>query len=223
MPGFEKKDIVMPLAIDFYGEISCPWCLIALHRLDNVLARDLAGVSVQLRHFPVLLGEGLPKEGIAVDDIFRERHGGRERSATFARPEAEARSAGIALSLARQPRVFDTTAAHTLVRLAAQGRQHALAVAITDAYFLEGIEMGNLEALATIASRHGIERGRALAVMNDPAELRLTAEMSRDARRRGIGSVPLIAFPDGSTLQTSSEAELAEAVTRNLVASSTQS
>lgn len=207
----------MAMTIDFFGEISCPWCLIALHRLDNVLERDFAGLEVNVRHHPFLLTQGLPKDGIAVDDIFRARHDGADRRESFEPPEREARSAGIDLSLSRQPRVFDTTAAQTLVRLAhARGTQHALAVALTDAYFLRGVTIGDFNAVASLASEHGFDHAEALALMRNPAEQRLTIEQSDAARNLGLRSVPVIAFPNGLALQTSPESAIAEAISKNI-------
>ena len=153
------------LQIDLYTEITCPWCIIGHHRLDKVLAERFPELEADIRQHPVLLLPNAPAEGLYIPDLLLSRYGVTDPKASFARPEAEARASGLDLDLSRQPWTYRTQAAHGLI-LAAQtrGTQHQLAVAITDAHFLEAKNISDPDVLADIAVNHGFEREAAQAV-----------------------------------------------------------
>lgn len=113
----------------------------------------------------------------------------------FARPEAEARASGLPLDLGRQPWTYPTQAAHALIRAARErGTQHRLAVAITDAYFLDARNIGDAEVLADIAARHGFEFGEARTIASDPAGHRRVEQEAADSAAAGVRSVPHFVF-----------------------------
>src|SRR5690606_11486169 len=98
--------------------------------------------------------------------------------------EGEARKAGIALDLSKQPRMFPTRKAHTITRLAKPlGIQHELANAIAEAYFLDHRQINDDNVLADLAAAHGFDRGDALDAMNDENELAITEQLANDAAR----------------------------------------
>ncbi|MCE4557985.1 hypothetical protein [Pelomonas cellulosilytica] len=79
--------------------------------------------------------------------------------ASFARPEAEARASGFGLDLSRQLWTYPTQPAHALLlAAAARGTQHQLAIAITDAYFLDARNIADVDVLADVAVNHGFDR-----------------------------------------------------------------
>ncbi|MBB3345359.1 DsbA family protein [Luteimonas sp. RC10] len=183
------------LKIDLYTEISCPWCIIGHHRLDKVLAERFAGLDVDIRQHPVLLLPDAPAQGLYIPDLLRSRYGITDPKASFARPEAEARASGLALDLSRQLWTYRTQPAHGLI-LAARGRgtQHPLAVAITEAYFLEAKAISDADVLAEIAMAYRFEREEARAIALDPAQHRRVEQAARQAAEAGVRSVPHFVF-----------------------------
>ncbi|QXT34948.1 DsbA family protein [Sphingomonas sanguinis] len=189
-----RKGSIM-LNIDLYTEITCPWCIIGHHRLDKVLAERFPDLAVAIRQHPVLLLPDAPAEGLYIADLLRSRYGVTDPAAAFARPQAEARASGFDLDLGRQPRTYRTQAAHGLI-LATAGRdtQHALAVAITDAYFLEGQNISDAEVLADIAARHEFAREEARAIALDPEQHRRVEQEAARSAAAGVRSVPHFVF-----------------------------
>jgi predicted DsbA family dithiol-disulfide isomerase len=113
----------------------------------------------------------------------------------FARIEAAAQASGIPLDFSRVRRTPDTVPAHTLLRHARdRGTQADLADSLFAAYFLEGVDIGNPEALAERAVTHGFAREEAVALVTDPIELKATREEAQAAARLGISGVPLFVF-----------------------------
>src|SRR5690554_1873851 len=140
------------LKVDLFTDIVCPWCLVGAARLDQALAELPADVVVEVVNHPFYLDPDTPADGVVVADMLREKYG-REPQEMWARVENKARLSGIDLDLSKQPRVYPTAKPHTLVRLAAsKGTQHALANAITEAYFLDHRQINDDAVLAGIAT-----------------------------------------------------------------------
>lgn len=179
------------LKIDLFTEITCPWCIIGHHRLDKVLAERFPGLEVDIRQRPVLLLPNAPKEGLYIPDLLRSRYGVTDPKASFARPEAEARASGLDLDLSRQPWTYRTQAAHGLILAArAKGTQHQLAVAVTDAHFLEAKNISDADVLADIAVAYGFERDEARAIALDPKQHSHVEQEAARSAAAGIRSVP---------------------------------
>mgnify|MGYP003575713998 CR=1 FL=1 len=180
------------MKIDLYADISCPWCLLGHHRLDRVLAKRFPDLKTDVEHQVALLSPDCPPEGIDIGDIMRAR--GLDPAAIRARPEAEARSMGLALELQHQPRLYPTLRGHTLIRLARQrGTQHALARALAEANFA-GRNINDIETLADIAAAHGFMREEATRLVQDDAELGITRQAAEATAAKGIRSVPHFIF-----------------------------
>ncbi|AYM14797.1 MULTISPECIES: DsbA family oxidoreductase [Agrobacterium] len=203
------------LRIDLFTEISCPWCIIGLHRLDKVLMERFPQVEADLHHHPVILLD-CPPEGFRIVDLMKSRYGITDPAKAWARPHAEARTSGLDLDLARQPFAYPTVGAHTLIRLAGpRGTQHSLAVAITWAYFQDAANIGDADVLADIASNHGFARDEAYRLITDPLELARTREEVASATAQGVTSVPHFVFGAKFVLNGGrSEDELAAAIER---------
>lgn len=178
------------LKIDVWTDVVCPWCLVGSERLDQAIARLPGDVLVDVENHPFYLDPNTPPEGYDVAEMLRSKYG-RDPREMQARVESEAKTAGIALDLSRQPRSFPTKKAHTLTRLSrAKGTQHALANAIAAAYFLEHRLINEDDILADIAVSHGVQRDEALAAIRDPRELAETEALAQAAARGGIHGVP---------------------------------
>jgi predicted DsbA family dithiol-disulfide isomerase len=182
------------LKVDLFTDVVCPWCLIGSVRLDRVLARLPHGIDVTVENHPFYLDPDTPPEGVVVADMLRAKYG-RDPREMWARVEGEAAKSGVTLDLSQQPRMFPTAKAHTLTRLAKPfGTQHALANAIAEAYFLDYRQINDDNVLAELGEGHGFDRGEAMDAINDPAQLRITADLAAQAARQGIRGVPFFVF-----------------------------
>ncbi|NTF91612.1 DsbA family protein [Agrobacterium rhizogenes] len=202
------------LQIDLYTEITCPWCIIGHYRLDKVLAERFPKLEVDIRQHPVLLLPNAPAEGLYIPDLLLKRYGVTNPKASFARPEAEARASGLDLDLSRQPWTYRTQAAHGLILAAqARGTQHRLAVAITNAHFLEARNISDPDVLADIAMTHGLEREEARAIALDPKQHRRVEQEAAQSIAAGVISVPHFVFGEQTSINGGrSEDEIASAI-----------
>lgn len=183
------------LQIDIYTEITCPWCFIGLHRLDKVLSERFPSLEVSIFHHPVVLLPDVPTTGLYIPDLLRKRYGVTDPKAAFTRPESEARASGLNLDLSHQPYAYPTQAAHALIEGAEErGTQHELAVAISDAYFLEAKDIGDADVLAAIAAGYGFSHDEARSMASDPARHRRVEDAAARSVAAGVKSVPHFVF-----------------------------
>lgn len=78
--------------------------------------------------------------------------------------------------------------------MAARGTQHRLAVAITDAHFLQAKNISDPDVLADIAVNDGFEREEARAIALDPEQHRRVEREAAQAAAVGVRSVPHFVF-----------------------------
>lgn len=197
------------LKIDVYTDIICPWCLIGGRRLDNVLATELGDVDIDIEHHPVLLMPDCPDGGMDKMVFVKARYGDIDTADMRARPEAEARMAGLELDLRKQAMFYPTVDAHTLIRHARpRGTQHGVARAVFAAYFIDAQDISDPDVLADIAVQHGFKRDDALQLVTSPVERDATRQAAVAAASRGVRSVPTFVI-NGQAAQPQDEAALA--------------
>jgi predicted DsbA family dithiol-disulfide isomerase len=184
----------MPLTIDLWTDIVCPWCFIGVERLGNVLAGTSA--DVQVRHHPFQLDPSTPAEGRNIREWLEKRYG-RDPAPMWKTVEAAAAESGLALDLSRQPMAYPTLAAHTVIAHAPTPRDsHALARALFRAYFIDAKNIADPSVLAAIAEPHGIPADLATTLATSPEDLDATRTQVAQARRLGIQGVPYFLFDE---------------------------
>ncbi|MEQ1109160.1 DsbA family oxidoreductase [Acinetobacter seifertii] len=207
------------LQIDLYTEISCPWCLVGQYRLDKVLRERFPTLGTDIRHHPVLLLSHVHATGLYIPDLLKTRYGVTDPKSAFARAEAEALKSGLALDLSRQLYTYPTQAAHALIMAASEkGTQHKLAVAITEAYFLDAKNIADVNVLADIAISYGFESDEAISIATDPTWLVRVEHEAKNSMLQGVRSVPHFVFAEQFEINGGrSEDEIAFAIESALV------
>ena len=204
------------LRLDVVSDTICPWCWIGKRRLETALDRIGDELILDVHWRPFELNPEMPREGISRRDYRIAKFGSWERSLAL---DAEVRSAGAGDGLdfrhALQERTPNTLASHALVALAADAeRQGEVIEALFGAYFTEGRDVGDVDALVEIGAAHGLDAAVARAAVTDEAlRERLHAEAQGYARG-GVGGVPSVLM-NGFLLFSGAQApETIEAVLR---------
>lgn len=189
------------LTIEVHSDITCPWCFIGTRRLADALATLDGGAAVTVRHRPFLLKPDAPAEGIDLAAYLRQKYR-RDPRELFQMVETAAAGSSLDLDLSRQPRIYPTVAAHTLLRHAERfGTAAALLDALFETYFLEGRNIADFDVLLDVAAAHGFDRAEARWLAADPDELARTRDEAGRALELGIRGVPHFVF--GGTLSLS--------------------
>ncbi len=177
--------------IDFFADLSCPWCYVGWASLKRAaLARPNVSCRVQWRNF--LLHPETPPDGIDRQAFFRDAYAPEQLAAIHKTLEAAAALAEAPLNLAAPTRLPNTINGHRLVRwAAAQGAAEAAIDALFAAYWVDGRDIGEDEVLVEIADAVGLDGDAVRALLLGDADRDEIAAMHNAATRIGVKGVPV--------------------------------
>lgn len=199
------------MKVEVYSDIACPWCRLGTHQFHRAVAAAGAEPDVELVHRPYQLLPDAPEEPRPLMDTVVELFGPEQAEAMLAEMTRLGASEGIEYRFDRAMAV-NTLTAHRLLWLAMYKHgaevQSALATALFDAYFRDGVNVADHTQLTELAERAGLDGGRVrdfLASEEGGAEVR--AQVAA-ARREGVTTVPRFVFENGALIVgvTSTEA-----------------
>ncbi|HEY6078033.1 MAG TPA: DsbA family oxidoreductase [Polyangiaceae bacterium] len=215
--------MVPNLTIDLFSDVVCPWCYIGATRLEQALAGMTDELQAEVCYHPFFLVPGVPKQGLSVPDMLRQKYGADPKQ-LWVRAESAARHSGLALDLSLQSMMYPTAAAHTLLRHAhPKGTQPALARALFEAYFQQAQNIGDESVLAGIAEQHGFDQSEALELCTASAELELTQQEALGAAQGGIRGVPFFVFAGQLAVSGAQSVAVLQAAMRQALAPGTPS
>jgi predicted DsbA family dithiol-disulfide isomerase len=183
----------MPLTVEIWSDVVCPWCYIGKRRFEAALEafEHADELTIMWRSFE--LDQEAPKvpEGTATERL-AAKYGTTLERATELHAEMTERAAAEGLDfrfdLARGGNTFD---AHRLIHLAATyGHQAAAKERLMRAYFTEGEAIADPETLVRVLADVGIDPVEARDVL---ATDRFAEDVREDellASRLGIQGVP---------------------------------
>lgn len=179
------------MQVDVHFDLICPWCWIGKTHLDvarRLLALHQPDVQLEIRWHSVQLIPQVPPQGWPYQAFYEHRLGGREAvRARRAQVQAAAALAGLTIHHERITMFPNTWRAHRLLAFAAEQHpeQHeALLDMLFTAFFVQGLDIGDPQVLASLAKAHGMNSAAVEAFETTP-------EWSM---RNGDDCVPLFVF-----------------------------
>jgi predicted DsbA family dithiol-disulfide isomerase len=183
----------MPLSVEVFSDVVCPWCYIGKRRFEAALERfaHRDDVEVTWRSFELDPDAPADRQGPPAERL-AEKYGVSldEARAMNARVTETAAQDGLEyhLDLARGGNTFD---AHRAIHLAAaHGLQAEAQERLMRAYFTEGEPIGDPETLVRLLAELGVDADEARAALAGDAyaeEVRADEEL---AVRMGVRGVP---------------------------------
>ena len=147
-----------------------------------------------MRWLPFQLNPDLPPEGIP-RQTYIERKFGPGGARNYSRIATVGKEVGIEFvfdAITVQP---NTLNAHRLMHYGARNdREDEVAESLFRGYFLEGAVITNLETLAALGARAGLERDRLIAYLASDEDREVVLHADLEARQSGIGGVPFFIF-----------------------------
>ena len=186
-----------PLSIDIVSDVVCPWCYIGKRKLEAALAQH-ARDDVRVRWLAFQLNPDIPAGGVDRRSYLERKFGGPERAKQiYARINAAGHQVGLAFDFDRIVRQPNTVDAHRLTAWA-QDLDPVAADALVErlfrAYFVDGIDIGDIDALASVAGDAGFNAAAARAwLASDAGRAAIEAE-ERRSRALGVTGVPFFVF-----------------------------
>jgi predicted DsbA family dithiol-disulfide isomerase len=199
------------LRIDVVSDVVCPWCVIGHGTLERVIADYAGRIAVDLYWQPFELNPQMPAEGQDIGEHLREKYGAttEQSRATRERITERAAAVGFPLRYADGMRIYKTFAAHQLMAWATErGGGSVLMNLLFDAYFTRHENISDIEVLATVARRAGLDadEGRAALVGQRYADIVRSAE--REWTERGVRAVPTFVFDSRGALSGAQDASV---------------
>ena len=175
--------------VEIYADIICPWCYIGKQRLDAAFA---ARPQVTPRYIwrCFLLNPSMPENGMDRQAYLLGKFG-HAASAIYGRIAAAGIDSGISFNFDAIKRTPDSRRAHRFI-LAAAAAGVDLSDILFKAYFLDGVDIGNPNALASLASAAGLDLPAETAT-----DQRLDNQINTDlgiTRQLRIDGVPYMVF-----------------------------
>ncbi len=183
----------VPMQLDVWSDIACPFCFIGKRSLEGALAVFPHGDAVEVRWRSFQLAPDMPAvvEGNVYEQLARKYGTTEEEARTrSASVEQLAAQSGLEMDLA-SVRPANTRDAHRLIQLAiARGLGDAMVERLFRAYFTEGATVSDHETLVALGSDAGLEADEAREVLGGDAFAAETAADQQLAAGIGLQAVP---------------------------------
>ena len=214
-----------PLKIDFVSDVSCPWCVIGLRSLEQALERTATGASADIHFQPFELNPQMGPAGQDIAEHLAQKYGSTREQLARNQEALRARGAalGFTFDMTKRSRVYNTFDAHRLLHWAElEGHQLALKRALFAAYFTEGRDPSDREALVEIATQAGLDPVRAREILESNRYADEVRERQRFYGERGIQAVPSVIINDKYLIQGGQPVEVFEQALRQIAAEPAQ-
>ena len=195
------------IELDVVSDVICPWCYVGKRRLEKAIKLLGDSVSVKVMWRPFQLNPWMPKEGIARQEYRRAKFGSIERSQQLdARLTAVGAGEGIEFHLERITRTPNTLNAHRMIWVTQQqGLQDAVVEALFQAYFVDGVDIGDQKNLMTVSQAVGMDR--TLTENSLSTDLGVKEVLAEEAKFKELGIEGVPSFVVEGTVLFSGAAE----------------
>nr|WP_246603097.1 DsbA family oxidoreductase [Falsiroseomonas tokyonensis] len=199
------------MQIEVVYDLVCPWCFLGTRRLRRTL-RARPDILAEIAWRPFLLNPDIAPGGVPRQDYVIRKFGGEDRARRLHATIAElGRGEGLGFQFDRIRRIPPSLDAHRLVRLA---DRHGLAAEAVDslfqAYFCEGLDIGDPSVLVGIAGGLGMDPAATRRLLAGSAEAEAVHADNLRAHRLGINGVPCFVVQGRHAIAGAQEPEVIE-------------
>ncbi|MFC0582056.1 DsbA family oxidoreductase [Micrococcoides hystricis] len=183
--------------IDVWSDIHCPWCYIGKRRLETALAKFEHADEVAVKYHSFQLDPDAPErfEGTAAEYL-AQRKGADVAAieAMFSQVATQLRDEGLEPNFSGQI-IANSMKAHQLIHLAESEESAAQIIdALFRAHFEEGLDIGDVETLVLIGTKHGLDEAVIRDEFSSNTRTGAVAEDIALARQLGISGVRFFVF-----------------------------
>lgn len=197
------------MQLDVIFDTVCPWCYIGKRRLERALALR-PGARVEIKWRPFMLNPDMPPDGIDRTAYLIKKFGSETRVRRVYGAIGEAgHSVEIDFAFDRIRRTPNSVASHRLIRHAARRINVApLVERLFEAYFIDGVDIGDTDTLTEIGAEFGLDRAQIKRYLESNADVAEIYEENARAHRLGINGVPAFAFESNMVISGAQEPEV---------------
>lgn len=148
-----------------------------------------------MRWLPFQLNPDLPPGGMPRRDYIERKWGPGRGPEVYDRVRGVGREVGVPFEFENISVQPNTLEAHRLLAYAEhEGGQDEVAEALFKAYFVDGLDLTDPDALADVGATGGLDRQAVLSYLASDADRERVKQADTEARTAGIGGVPFFIF-----------------------------
>ena len=197
----------MFLKIEIYSDIICPWCYLGKRRLEIALQGIPNLPKVDIHYLPFELNPDTPDAGFDRKQYLESRYGSRIKEMDE-RLKAVGHAIGVEYYFDKAERIPNTRNAHRLVWFAGQkGLQEKTVTGLYKAYFTDGVDIGDGEALAALAAKWGMDHAEVRNFLSSDKGVEEVRAIEEKAYNLGITGVPFFLFNGKAGVSGAQEVE----------------
>ena len=206
------------MRIKVYADTICGWCYIGHSRLLKATG-TFKNIIFDFQHAPFQLNPDMPKEGMSRLDYLKYKFGSKELAQPmYDSMNKQAVKENLKFNLNNIQVTPNTKFSHILTKLAFKKKiGHQVLYKMYDAYFSEGIDIGNTDVLIKIGKSKGINEKEIIDAFSSSEELDEINQNDTIARSSGINGVPFFEINNKTYISgAQSTKNLIEAIKVNL-------
>lgn len=195
------------MLVEIFADFVCPWCWIGRHRFLHALEQR-PGMPIEIAWRPYRLNPSMPAEGMDRKLYVTSKFGeGPRVDAMYSLMTRVGAELGLEFAWDKIERAPNTLLAHRLVRLAERaGLADTMVERLFSAYFRDGVDLGDADALAALAGEVGIDPADAARFLAGDEDC--AAVVAADgAARRHVDGVPYYVFDRRFSLAGAQDSE----------------
>lgn len=144
------------MKIDIFQDTICPWCRVGKQHLFRALAEWTGEEQVEVNLRSFLLDPATPPEGRPASSL-AQKLGGEERlKAAHAMVCQAGEACGLTFDFQHVKTIPNTILSHQLIKLTPDKDQISMSDVVLKAYFEDGLDIGSLDVLVTLAEANGL-------------------------------------------------------------------
>lgn len=181
--------------ITIFADLICPWSYVGKRNLDLALA-ERSEYPVTIQWLPYQLAPDVPSGGTDRAEYMRKHLRSEQQVAAHEEAVREhGLAAGIAFRFERIDRVPNTLDAHRLLRWSnAHDLAHDMAQRLFEAYFEEGLDIGDRAVLARLAEDVGLSGEDVSSLLATDTDIEPVRAGFTRAREIGVRGIPTFIF-----------------------------
>ena len=201
------------MRVEIWSDVVCPWCYIGKRKFEEALDRFEGRDDVEVVWRPYQLDPNAPPgSATPVAEAYARKFGGPEMAERIiANVTGAAAEVGLEFHMDRALRA-NTLASHRLLRLAEAeyglATQHELKERLLRAYFVEGRNVGDHDALVEIAEAAGIAPERARRLLDSDEGMAETRAEIASANELDVTAVHTFVFDGRWSIPGAQDPEL---------------
>ena len=186
-----KKNFIHKLMeINIFADTICGWCFIGHTNLNKAL-KKFPNIRFNIQHVPFQLNPDMLNEGISREKYLEIKFGGKDYAAPmYDNMILKAKESGLNFNLDKIKKTPNTVLSHLLIILSKKfNLQNEIKEKIYQSYFIDGLDIGDLNILINIAKQNNISKDEFKSFINENIIRYVNSKISI-AKEKNINGVP---------------------------------